>query len=114
MAAGIDPVAHLLLLLHLPQGYRIRDALSGPTSRPIISGQLHVTRHPSVTPRVSPGLPVAEFPSPYSAACSTGAVRGRIICTRVPPPGSESRSSRPPKRFVTMLYTMCRPRPVPP
>ena len=33
----------------------------------------------------------------YSAACSTGAVRGRIICTRVPPPGSEFRglSGRP-------------------
>jgi Integrase core domain len=40
---------------------------------------------------------------PYSAACSSGAVRGRIIWIRVPPPGSESRSSRPPSRLVTML-----------
>ena len=39
----------------------------------------------------------------YSAACSSGAVRGRIIWIRVPPPGSESRSSRPPSRLVTML-----------
>ena len=41
--------------------------------------------------------------STYSAACSSGAVRGRIIWMRVPPPGCESRSSRPPSRVVTML-----------
>ena len=39
----------------------------------------------------------------YSAACSSGATRGRMIWIRVPPPGSESRSSRPPRRLVTML-----------
>ena len=39
----------------------------------------------------------------YSAACSSGAMRGRIIWIRVPPPGSESRSSRPPRPLVTML-----------
>jgi len=39
----------------------------------------------------------------YSAACSSGAVRGRTIWMRVPPPGCESRSSRPPSRVVTML-----------
>src|SRR4051812_17228097 len=39
----------------------------------------------------------------YSAASSIGATRGRMICTRVPAPGSESRSSRPPSRVVTML-----------
>jgi hypothetical protein len=39
----------------------------------------------------------------YSAACSSGATRGRMIWIRVPPPGSESRSSRPPRRLLTML-----------
>ena len=39
----------------------------------------------------------------YSAACSSGATRGKMIWIRVPPPGSESRSSRPPSRLVTML-----------
>ncbi len=41
--------------------------------------------------------------SRYSAACSSGATRGRMIWIRVPSPGSESRSSRPPRRLVTML-----------
>ncbi len=41
--------------------------------------------------------------SGYSAACSSGAIRGKMIWIRVPPPGSESRSSRPPRRLVTML-----------
>ncbi len=40
---------------------------------------------------------------PYSAAISSGAMRGKIIWMRVPAPGSESRSSRPPSRLVTML-----------
>ena len=39
----------------------------------------------------------------YSAAISSGAVRGRMICTRVPLPGSECRCNRPPSRLVTML-----------
>jgi hypothetical protein len=41
--------------------------------------------------------------SAYSAACSSGATRGRMSWMRVPPPGSESRSSRPPRRLVTIL-----------
>ena len=45
----------------------------------------------------------AVRPEGYSAACSSGATRGRMIWIRVPPPGSESRSSRPPSRLVTML-----------
>jgi len=43
------------------------------------------------------------FKACYSAACSSGATRGRMIWIRVPPPGSESRSSRPPRRLVTIL-----------
>ena len=37
---------------------------------------------------------------------------GRTMCNFVPAPGELSRSSRPPKRFVTMLWRICRPRPV--
>ena len=49
----------------------------------------------------APDMSSIEFN--YSAACSSGATRGRMIWIRVPPPGSESRSSRPPRRLVTML-----------
>jgi hypothetical protein len=48
-------------------------------------------------------FPTRYFPSPYSAAISIGATRGRMIWIRVPSPGSEWRLILPPKRFVTML-----------
>jgi hypothetical protein len=63
------------------------------TLRKLISGQRHCDRHRQPDPRHTP----------YSAASSSGAMRGRIILIRVPPPGSEFRSSRPPRRLVTML-----------
>src|SRR5258708_6592965 len=50
--------------------------------------------------------------SHYSAANSSGASRGTTMRIFVPAPGLVSRLIRPPRRLVTMLWTMCNPRPV--
>src|SRR6266700_360889 len=69
-------------------------------------GEVLVQRHtssPDVNPLFGGPSPVEYQVTCYSAACSSGATRGRMIWIRVPPPGSESRSSRPPRRLVTIL-----------
>jgi hypothetical protein len=78
---------------------RFRSAISSVTTR---SPDVRELPSGSICD-VPSTLPRGPTPLPYSAACSKGAMRGRIIWTRVPAPGSESRSSRPPSLLVTML-----------
>ena len=49
-----------------------------------------------------------------SAGSSRGADKGSLIQRVVPRPRAESSRKRPPRRRVTILKTICKPRPVPP
>jgi hypothetical protein len=72
--------------------------------RGIVTGTaLGLQRQPDSRRDAAQALWISASERSYSAACSSGATRGRMIWIRVPPPGSESRSSRPPRRLVTML-----------
>jgi hypothetical protein len=86
-------------------GTRDRGCSAHPAPlRPRLSrGTTNLERTRARTCRGIAGACSAVRKNPYSAACSSGATRGKIIWMRVPPPGSESRSSRPPRRVVTIL-----------
>src|SRR5262249_12732119 len=111
-AAGIDPVAHVVCSSTYPvvQGrpcikwanslsylIRSRDECQSTWANAEFCG---FGRNRAV-------VLMLDIYKPYSAACSSGATRGRMIWIRVPPPGSDSRSSRPPSRLVTILYEIC-------
>src|SRR4051812_35926207 len=107
----------------LPQGHHVMIGAAGPQ----VGGAL-VTRHEIEPPdRGIEVLRTAEVrrfeidaaqggdgKMGHSAASSSGASRGRMIWIFVPAPGLVSSWIRPPRRLVTMLWTMCNPRPVEP
>jgi hypothetical protein len=99
------PLAAALVLLVASRPSSLRVALVIPGATPCSARTARIAA-PANPPRVFwPGIEednMATAPA-YSAACSSGATRGRIIWMRVPLPGADSSESRPPSRVVTML-----------
>src|ERR1700693_2665743 len=58
--------------------------------------------------------PGRQCPGRHDGRAALGATRGSTILILVPSSGSLSRLTRPPRPFVTMVWTICRPRPVDP